>query len=387
MSGHRFRLTPVDTWFFRDGRPFEMGPLQSDAESLLPPPARTLVEALRLALARGQGYLPGPKKWDSRIAEVLGDGPHALGKLRFSGPYLIQGDEVLYPFPAHIVGEWIKDENDKKFAPRSFLQPGQEVLTDLGTIRLPELKTKDVARQSGQGLFLRRSGYEQVLRGTLPDASEIVLPDALYAHEDRIGLERNEGTRIAETGAWGVRRQRRPEAPNVEPGHLYDTRHIRLLRDVGILMSVLGLPEGWTKACPRLITLGGENRLAELETMQNALSPLAAPVNEIQRSGNLTITLLTPLSLGGATMPRAGERFADWDGVTVVSACLDKPFVLGGRDGEKRESLPLQQYMPPGSTWFCKVDELAKDWLEQRSRGCVGAEGAWGFGAVALGTW
>jgi CRISPR-associated protein Cmr3 len=369
MNGHRFRLTPIDTWFFRDGRPFEMGALQSDAESLFPPPARTLVGALRLALARGQGYLPGPKKWDAKIAEVLGDGPHALGKLRFSGPYFIQGDEVLYPFPAHIVGEWIKDENDKKFEPRSFLQPGKEVLTDLGTVRLPELKTKDVARQSGQGLFLRRSGYEKVLRGTLPGASEIVLPDALYAHEDRIGLMRNEGTRTA------------------KHGHLYRTRHIRLLRDVGILMSVLGLPESWTKACPRLITLGGENRLAELETMQNALRPLAAPVNEIQRSGNLTVTLLTPLSLAGATMPRAGERFADWDGVTVVSACLDKPFVLGGWDGDKRESLPLQPYLPPGSTWFCTVDEFAKDWLEQRSRGCVGAEGAWGFGAVALGTW
>lgn len=369
MKTHAFRLTPVDTWFFRDGRPFEMGAMQSDAESLFPPPTRTLVGALRLALARGQGYTPSREKWGRPIAEVLGDGPNDLAKLRFSGPYLVLGNEVLYPFPQHVVGEWIEERDEKRFRPTTLLAPGkQEVLTDLGQVRLPEPKTPGVALQSGAGLFLRRSGYEKVLTGVLPDENDVVLPETLYAYEDRIGLARDAEKRTA------------------LHGHLYRTRHIRLARNVGFAMSALGLPQGWAEACPDLIALGGESRLAELVTM-DVPKPLSVPVNEIQKSGRMTITLLTPLALAEKTMLQKGGRFADWDGVTVESACLGKPMMLGGWDGDKRESLPLKPYLPPGSTWFCKLNEDAKDVVEQRSRGCVGAEGAWGFGAVALGTW
>lgn len=369
MKTQAFRLTPVDTWFFRDGRPFEMGAIQNDAESLFPPPTRTLVGALRLALARGQGYTPGREKWGKAIAEVLGDGQHALGKLCFSGPYLMLGEDVLYPFPMHVVGEWYEKRDAKKFRATRLLAPSEnEVLTDLGRVRLPEPKTPGVGLQSGAGLFLPRAGYDKVLAGGLPDETDIVLPETLYAYEDRIGLARDPGKRTA------------------LQGHLYRTRHIRLTRNVGVCMSVKGLPPGWAEACSSLLTLGGEHRMADVEPMELA-EPLSLPLNAIQQSGRMTITLLTPLMLAEKTMLQKGGRFADWDGVTVESACLGKPIMLGGWDGDKRESLPLQPYLPPGSTWFCNVNEDAKDTLGQRYRACVGAEGAWGFGAVALGTW
>ncbi len=43
---------PLDTLFFRDGRPFNQGEGNGGVESLFPPSPTTLVGAARVALAR-----------------------------------------------------------------------------------------------------------------------------------------------------------------------------------------------------------------------------------------------------------------------------------------------------------------------------------------------
>jgi CRISPR-associated protein Cmr3 len=363
MSAHVFRLTPLDTLFFRDGRPFDMAETQSDAESLFPPPTRTLVGALRLALARGQGF-SGVGQWGNELAKVLGDGPQDLGQLRFAGPYLALDSEALFPLPMHIVGA----RGDKTFEATTFLAPGNEITCDLGRVRLPMPKTANVALQSGAGLFLRRTAFEALMGGDLSAANEFVLPEQLFAFEPRTGLRRD------------------PDKRTAVQGQLYRTQHVRLQDRASMVVEVDGLPPGWAKACPRLITLGGENRMADVE-WSKALPTIKAPMDTIQKTRQLTITLLTPLRLEKATMGRAGETFADWEGVSVVSACLGKPIFMGGWDGRNKTTVPLCPYLPPGSTWFCSVDAQHVKTLSTRNGSCVGREAAFGFGAVALGLW
>ena len=60
---------------------------------------------------------------------------------------------------------------------------------------------------------------------------------------------------------------------------------------------------------------------------------------------------------------------------------------LGGWNTSAREPLPLRPYLPPGSTWFCTIDEGQEDAVCGRHGTCIDVEAALGFGAVALGTW
>jgi CRISPR-associated protein Cmr3 len=361
MSAQTFRLTPIDTFFFRDSRPYDAGPMQSDAESLFPPPARTLAGALRLALARGRGY-DGRTPWRGELAEVLGDGPNDLGKMRFGGPYLALAGEPLYPFPLHVVGKRRSD----RFEPETFLAPGPEVQCDLGRARLPEPVRHEAERGSSGGFFLRKDGLESALAGVLPAA--VVPPCALYAREPRIGLERDLDKRTA------------------KQGHLYASTHLRLFDGVSLIVEVEGVPDGWAAGCPPLVAVGGESRMAEL-TPEAAVPPIAAPIAAIKDSGHLTVTLLSALRLSEETMPRPGGALPGLPGARVVSACLGKPVFLGGWNTSAREPLPLRPYLPPGSTWFCTIEEGQADAVCARHGTCIDVEAALGFGAVVLGTW
>jgi len=105
------KLTPLDFWFFRDGRPFHQGEASADIESIFPPSAFTVVGAIRAYLARKMGWRDG--KWNNEIAKVLGDGSY-LGPLRFSGPFLGREHagviEPLFSAPLSLLGK----SEDKK---------------------------------------------------------------------------------------------------------------------------------------------------------------------------------------------------------------------------------------------------------------------------------
>ncbi|MCC6559149.1 MAG: hypothetical protein IT372_40000 [Polyangiaceae bacterium] len=370
MAARTFRLKPIDTLFFRDSRPFDSGPLQSPAETLFPPPGRTIVGAVRLALARGRGY-DGQGRWSPALAETLGDGPDDLGKLRFRGPFLALDGQPLYPLPLHVGGARHHDESlgGSSFRPETLFAPGPEVQCDLGTARLPVPVRAGAALGSGAGFFVRKEGLEAVLAGDLPAEQAVVSPRALYAMESRIGLERDADRRTARRG------------------FLYASTHVRLDERVSMLVEAEGVPDDWADACPRLIALGGESRMAELEPSA-ALPELEASTEIIRQSRNVTVTLLTPLRLRSETMPRPGEAVAWLRGARVVSACLGKPALLGGWDTLRREPLPLRPYLPAGSTWFCTIDPGHEGEVLALHGSCIdAAEAALGFGAVALGTW
>ena len=84
-----YKLTPVGSWFFRDGRPYNQGESTlADIKSLFPPFAVTAVGAMRASFARSMGW-NGKGDWPSDIKEKLGD-RQKLAPLSFRGPYLVR---------------------------------------------------------------------------------------------------------------------------------------------------------------------------------------------------------------------------------------------------------------------------------------------------------
>ena len=367
MTG--IQLLPVDTWFFRDGTPFTMGSApQENVGSLFPPHPYTVAGALRAALALSRGW-SGHGRWSREICDVLGDGPENLGALSLDGPFLLRDGEPLFRVPRHLLGS----TDGARWNPSVFLRPGEPVTCDLGDVRLPEpTRSIDEAEKpkAGERCWLTRDGINAVLHGCLPRNDDVISSRLLWSDELRIGLERDRDTRSAEDGM------------------LYSTRHVRPHRGVSLGVRITGLPHGWKPPFDRLLSLGGENRLAECREWK-ADMVFDAALTEIKAARKVTVVALSPVDLeqevylGRTPLNALGN-------VRVVSACLDRPQRIGGWNSLVCSPLPMRSVLPPGSVLFCEIPDS-----ERFETAVAGGEGLarigrrreWGFGLVALGVW
>ncbi|MCX8207739.1 MAG: type III-B CRISPR module-associated protein Cmr3 [Methanothrix sp.] len=352
-------LTPIDSWFFRDGRPFHKGEATSDVGGLFPPSAFTVVGAIRAHLARSMGWHEG--SWSDEICRVLGDG-YDLGGLRFRGPMLCResdrGLEMLFPAPLNLFGK----KSDRGYEMR-LLRPGAEIECDLGRVRLPAAENIDGMKPiSG---YITGGQLKQVLRGEVPDG-RVIPADELWSSEYAVGLARESETRTA------------------KEAHLYSINRVRLERGVHLLMGVEGIDDLLRELAGAVMPLGGEGRMASVD--------IASPVDDISgfrpelraASGRIRFTLvhITPAFLG--RWPGPGEGIPGAPG-RVVSACIERARRIGGWDSVSRRPVELKPFIPPGSVWFCEADEGELNDIMSMSR--VGDYTEFGFGEVAVGVW
>ena len=367
------RLNPLDTLFFRDGTPFSAGSSpQQDVVGLFPPYPPTMVGALRVALARRNGWEVG-SCWPKHLEEVLGNGPADLGALTFEGPFVLQCNTPLFVAPRHVLGA-INGEG--QWVPRVLLRPGCAVKCDLGdAIRLPDVSAEcEVINQckAGDGCWLTSEGLQKVLDGDLPcfNAGHVKLSRELWSKEMRVGLERNLDRRAA------------------EDSKLYSSHHVRLNRGISLGMRIGGVPSEWKLPNDHLVPFGGESRLASCEEWRESMH-FNVPETKIEKSGHVTIIALSPLDLDEVIAQPGGHLDIPGE-VKVISACLDRPDRIGGWDSIAHAPLPLRSVLPSGSVLFCQASEpkhLISAAHERNGLLRLGQRQDWGFGIVALGTW
>jgi CRISPR-associated protein Cmr3 len=346
-----FELDPVDAWFFRDARPSNRGEDQSDLESIFPPHPTTVVGALRAALAREQGW-PGHGDWPAEIKKVLGDGFENLGKLRFTGPFLIHCGELLFPMPSHVLGPTGEDDEGKTFTPTGWLQP-EPVHCDLSAhdapAHLPVLpryhgKPESKPPVPAEGFFVTITGLQRILAGELPDKDHCVHRKALFRHESRVGIAFD---------------RERPDSRVTGEGEIYSPRYVRLKQDVSLIVGVDGLPADWK--VPSLLPLGGESRLAGSREITNDPPSLPQATLDADESTRSVLILLTPARfdgdnddpaswIGAGPGNPASQLHSDLAG-NVLTAAIDRPMRIGGwdfKDGPR----PLEPFVPAGSVWW-----------------------------------
>ncbi len=376
---YQLSLKPVDSWFFRDSRPFEA---QGMLHSVFPPYPPTIIGALRFKLAQRMGWgATRLSSWTEDIKTILGDGPIVLGDLRFQGPHIsIQREKqrtTLYKVPLHILGEtnFAQETRSDHWSPKTFLVPGDEVSCDLGKqTRLPTPQQETVGLNSGRSHWLTEAALLEVLSGKLvANSGECFLESDLWKTEYRVGLERHSGRHTA------------------LQGQLFSTNHIRFqdVYDLHLCVGVRGVPKPLQQKATELISLGGEGRMAELEVAEWPQLPIPEGLkNEIEEQKRLLFVLLTPMALPQGWQPNPGSQVPDLPGTTVVSACIDKPVLIGGWNSIERKPTPLRPYLPAGSVFFCEVEEdIDKATLLARHGECIGDLQAHGYGQIALGCW
>jgi len=360
-------FTPLDTLFFRDGRPYNQQELnQTDVASRFPPAPPPLVGALRAALARGQGWSQGD--WTPDIKAVLGDG-EALGALQFFGPYLLRQDNPLFPVPTFLLGIPSKGK-EGEWTNITRLRPGPLLYCDLSggkPVRLPVPEESNGGLKEMAGCWITLEAMEKILDSGLPSPEEIIASKQILREELRVGIERNDKTRTTEEGA------------------LYSSRHIRLDNKVALALQIYGLAAQWNPVSPAPV--GGENRMAWIDIKEGEVPlPPCPDLSPVDGKVRYTVILLTPATLPGAAWPGPGDSLDQMPG-KIVSACIGRPLQIGGWDSIGSRPLPLHPFLPAGSAWFMEADasqsKTISDWHGKK----IGERAAWGFGQVLIGTW
>lgn len=194
----KWRFEPWDTWFFKAAEPWD-APGARGADTLFPPPARTVAGAIRHAMGEHMGVdwnaLAPADDGTSVRARRLGaraadeSTEKAFERMRMMGPYVLRNGERLYPTPeAFILGE-----NKKGNPALAWLEPDRvtPVKTDLGFVMLPHSSAGLRHMESVSGTWITSHGMSEFLRGAVIDYKELVRLEDIVAKEPRIGIEIN----------------------------------------------------------------------------------------------------------------------------------------------------------------------------------------------------
>lgn len=381
-----WRFEALDTWFFRESRPLDaVGGAQ--LTSHFPPPARTLIGAIRTTLgdALSVNWQDYRINAEHPLRQLIGS-PDDLGPLRFTGPYPMKDGQRLYPAPLVVMQRKDTGTDGKERTECTRLQPADTpVECDLGRVRLPVKQHDLPGAKPLEGQWLTAAGLRTVLGGGVPAAGEVVNPDALFASEPRLGIALDE-------------RARRPI-----DGLLYQTRHVRPDANVAVGITLDGFdPVHWPAhlfASKGLARLGGEGRPAAWERQ----APGTLPTIDLPHGRKrLMLCLLGPARFAQGWLPDgftpqtdADGKVTGWQGelagrpARLVCAVTGKPVREGGWSLAGDCPRDLHALVPAGSCYFLEF-ERAEDAraVAQACHGSqIGLDTAWGGGQVAVGWW
>jgi CRISPR-associated protein Cmr3 len=373
--GPCWRISALDTWFFRESRPMEsIGGAQ--LQSVFPPPVRTLIGAVRTAIAESCGVnwhdYPNRPEHQS-VRELIGQSDD-LGCLSFQGPYLFRKEQCLFPAPLVLLKA---NEQFTRLAPSDKLTE-----SDLGRVALPNKKNAQLlGAKPLEQIWLTPEGWQATLRGDTPRADHMVPIDDLLDKEERLGIGRNHATRT--TG----------------DGLLYQTQHIRPKADIAIGLHVNGLDAQTPLPASGLVRLGAEGRLAH---WQRSALPTLPPPPAIN-SQRLLVVLVTHARFERGWLPdgfepatvahRSGKDQTVWRGqingvaLRLISAVVGKPVREGGWDLLSQAPRPMHALVPAASCYFFEVEDAQANAVQALHGSQIGQDTALGRGQIAIGNW
>ncbi len=380
MMDKTWRFDPLDTLFFRDGKPIDPGE-SGWLESSFPPLPSTMQGVIRTRIltefTKDFLYDKKSKNWDSTdnsvdLTKEIGKACQSedLGKLRLSGPFLVHNEERLYPLPLDIC-----ETMDGELV---FMAPSAEPTPcDLGNLHLP---SASVPTRPLDGAFITENDMEQALSGNIPklknlrflfppDDRDVKGENILADKEYRIGLARDNARRTH------------------LDGHLYAVSPVRLREGLSFEVDVDNIDSKLQALDSTIQRIGGEGKLTGISITDRHQFAYPDLGDEIDNSeGCFKLVLLTPARIKGGNgwLP---DNFEDME-FELLSACIGKALRNGGWNMAKRCSKDMVSYVPAGSVYFLKAKNIkGEDLIKKLRTFRLGDETRLGYGQFLVGTW
>lgn len=326
-------LTPHDTLFFRDGRPFERND-ESWARGIFPPPPTVFRGALR------SWYLVQ----DTQRITALNEKRDPTEKISIRAWYLwdTKKKERLFIPPADL----LRNEEGAFF----HLQLTENVLTSAQSshVLAANEKKPEVLREN---YLLTEEGFEAYLSGTFPqkksEGEKYLRPlSETLIDEPKVGIGRNNRTHVS------------------EEGQLYRVGMQRLKNtafEIGVDWGQCdpGLSAGKTG----ILKLGGEGKTVNFEVAQKNPTTASNPSSSFKEGELFKVYVQTPVIFHQGWLPdfldqETHEGVIKGVGkVRLLSAALDKPKSVGGFDMKKREPKRMLRAVPEGAVYFFEALE------------------------------
>lgn len=397
----RLFIRPLDTQFYRDGRPFDAG-TESEGRSISLPHPRTLYGALRACiLSRHSDWQNWPNS--PEVQSVIGSSPDQFGSLIMRGPMMAKdfsGDLTnicqLYSIP----GDLVKAKDTRICF---LLNPltDDSSLKEYTNLQYEVYPCKPVPRQhikEIEGYFLSHDNLTQYLTGKFPQEKvNIILEKAenVFQFEPRLGIALN------------------PKTRTVKLDFLYSVNHIRVEDNVGLIINVDHhnglLPE------KGLFRLGGDSRPVEYTKIENEKwNPIIEDVKKrIAEEGKFKIYFITPTIFKNGWYPdflfnQNGHLEGNLPDtslrVRLVGACVGRAIPVGGFDIRNKHPKEIQKAVPSGSVYFFRFTDW-NSWTDEQRESNISLllknffyksladqtqpQGYWkeGFGLALIGGW
>jgi CRISPR-associated protein Cmr3 len=341
------RLDPLDTLFFRDGRPFDAA---ARVLGGLPNP-QTLAGALRTALLARSGFrfdrFARARK-EKPLHEALRDceAPSWVTGAGFRGPWLAlarrdQPVEPLLPLPANLASDgadgWLRAE------PRAQGIPGwpDHDFWPLWREGKPDTKAGGgYLTLTGLKAFL---GGEAFRKGKLSPREEFFRPDELYDFDHRVGIGVDMHTLTSAEGAiYGIRLLAlRPVVRGEEhqKGDPYYRARVCLYAE---FLPGAGAPAALTPFFAEPFPLGGEAKNVQAEETARCAWPQPIPGHERSLWYLATPAFFHP----NPAVPQLP------DGLTLRAAASGPGVAVSGWDVARNGPRPTRFAVPAGAVYF-----------------------------------
>lgn len=383
----------VDSWFFRESRPFG-GVGASRLSSVFPPPTRTLMGAIRHHIGT-QYFAKNPNvNWDNLnelkdLAQVIGN-EHHLGNVRPCGIFLQKnsGNQAKYYLPAP-VSICQKSDNDK-VAYLALQLSEKSYQTDIGLVHLPSLPDDARGAKPLENYWISTNVWQNILNGDLKSLSalndEVCQLDDFISKDHRLGIE-------LETDNRGVK-----------DGQLYQTIHLRLQPQLSIAMAItydknsLDVIDNQFLQIPTLLRLGGEGRMASVLNSERIDYLPKAPKDFTQTQGDkkrFMLYLVSKLSMTNQWLPQGFTQNDSETGfigsingldMTIICACIGKAHREGGWNQLEHKPKVIDNYLPVGTVFFVEVSKTVPDnEIVAKLHGQVFNQNEWGEGLMLVG--
>lgn len=350
------RIEPLDTLFFRDGKPFSMGE-ETWADGYLLPPPSVIYGALRTAIATQNGI--ALEEINSRLNEE---------NLHIRSIYLRMGGQIALPLPMDLVESKEKASNIKKAEKeaKKYAVTRLSLIPASGLV-FPASKSKVKylveSRQYAQvdsiehGAILTTE-LEKYLAGNFEQTEALKLTDYIR-EEPKVGIGRDDLTRFA------------------EEGNLY---RVDMKRFEDLQIGVSYECEKYENISS-LVLLGGERKLAAIALNRK---PFHFPQTTIDFSSGRFLIYFATLAIFSNGEPTLSELGVS---ATLVAAYVGKPAHVGGYDIQKKEAKPMYRAVPAGSVFYYEAQGDISSLNDKQGIQLSDKQNNQGFGIAYFGTW